>query len=99
MLPGDYIAMRLTAKQLQLFPVYLKEFCGFQFRFDRIFLLHEYGIDADLIPPLTPTFGEQGRLSEGQLKNLAYRKVFRHISCWRPAQQCALTECDGAGVK
>ena len=65
MLPGDYIAMRLTGEIMTtLSPVYRKEFFGIS-KSNSIasFLLQEYGIDSNLVPQLTPTFGEQGRLS------------------------------------
>ncbi|MFZ1977779.1 MAG: FGGY family carbohydrate kinase [Bacteroidota bacterium] len=63
LLPGDYIAMRLTGEATTTLSG-LSEGILWDFSSNSIasFLLQEYGINADLIPPLTPTFGEQGRL-------------------------------------
>jgi len=38
------------------------------------FLLDHYGISKDLIPPIVPTFGEQGRLTESSAKELGLAK-------------------------
>jgi xylulokinase len=71
MLPGDYIAMRLTGEAATTLSG-LSEGILWDFSSGSIasFLLHEYGIDADLIPPLTPTFGEQGRLERTAAQEL-----------------------------
>ncbi len=63
MLPGDYIAMRLTGEAATTLSG-LSEGILWDFSSNSVasFLLQEYGISADLIPPITPTFGEQGRL-------------------------------------
>lgn len=64
MLPGDYIALRLTGEAVTTLSG-LSEGILWDFQSDSIasFLLEEYGIARDLIPPLKPTFGEQGRLN------------------------------------
>ena len=64
MLPGDYIALQLTGETVTTLSG-LSEGILWDFKSNSIasFLLREYGIASDLIPRLTPTFGEQGRLS------------------------------------
>ncbi|MGD0339563.1 MAG: FGGY family carbohydrate kinase [Bacteroidota bacterium] len=64
MLPGDYIAMRLTGEAATTLSG-LSEGILWDFKTDSIasFLLGHYGIDPRLIPHIVPTFGEQGRLS------------------------------------
>jgi len=87
MLPGDYIAMRLTGEAATTLSG-LSEGILWDFSSGSIasFLLHEYGIDADLIPPLTPTFGEQGRLERTAAQGTWLTgRYSRHISCRRPA--------------
>ena len=64
MLPGDYIAMRLT-DEICTTVSGLSEgmFWDFQNNDLAKFLLDYYGIPRDLIPEIKPTFSEQGRLS------------------------------------
>jgi xylulokinase len=64
MLPGDYIALRLTGEAATTLSG-LSEGITWDFKSNSIatFLFNEYGIDTALVPPLTPTFGEQGRLN------------------------------------
>jgi xylulokinase len=64
MLPGDYIACRLTGQAATtacgLSEMILWDFAGGRLATE---VLDHYGIDHGLIPPLAPTFGEQGRLT------------------------------------
>jgi xylulokinase len=71
MLPGDYIAMRLTGETSTTLSG-LSEGITWDFKTNSIatFLLKEYGIDSALIPPLIPTFGEQGRLNRSASQEL-----------------------------
>lgn len=65
MLPGDYIAMRLTGEINTTVPG-LSEGIFWDFKRDEIadFLLHYYEIDREFIPGIVPTFSEQGRLTK-----------------------------------
>jgi xylulokinase len=71
MLPGDYIAYRLTG-EMQTTVSGLSEMMLWDFSTHTIahYLLDYYGISADLLPPVVPTFGEQGRLSAHAAKQL-----------------------------
>ena len=71
MLPGDYIAMRLTGEPATTISG-LSEGIMWNFRKERIAadLLDYYGIDEELLSPLVPTFGEQGRLSSAAAAEL-----------------------------
>lgn len=62
MLPGDYIAMRLTGEACTTVSG-LSEGMFWDFRENRVaqFLLDYYGIPATFLPPVVPTFAEQGR--------------------------------------
>ena len=64
MLPGDYIALRLTGT-LGTTVGGLSEGIFWDFRENRPSerLLAHFGFDADLLPPVLPTFGPQGRLT------------------------------------
>jgi xylulokinase len=71
MLPGDYIALRLTGEGSTTISG-LSEGILWNFRKATIAeeLLHYYGIEKELLSPIVETFGEQGRLTEkaaGQL--------------------------------
>ncbi len=63
MLPGDYIAMRLTG-EINTTVTGLSEGIFWNFPDDRIadFLLDYYGIQQDFIPEIVPAFGMQGKL-------------------------------------
>ncbi len=65
MLPGDYIAFRMTGEPLTTISG-LSEGILWDFAENGVArrLLDHYGIDRSMIPPLAPTFGEQGRLTE-----------------------------------
>lgn len=64
MLPGDYIALKLTGTPTTTAPG-LSEGILWDFKENSRadFLLEHYGIDPELIPPLVPTFGNQGTLT------------------------------------
>jgi xylulokinase len=64
MLPGDYIAMKLTDEPATTISG-LSEGIMWNFKKEKIAtdLLKYYGINEELLSPLVPTFGEQGRLS------------------------------------
>ena len=64
MLPGDYIAMRLTGEACTIVSG-LSEgmFWDFQKNDVADFLLDYYGFDRSVIPTIRPTFSEQGRMT------------------------------------
>lgn len=64
MLPGDYIAMRMTG-EIRTTISGLSEAILWDFSRNGIatLLLDHYGFDSSIIPELVPTFGEQGRLT------------------------------------
>ena len=63
MLPGDYIALRLTGESSTTLSG-LSEGILLNFKTNSLatFLLDHYGIPPELVAPLVPTLGEQGRL-------------------------------------
>lgn len=65
MLPGDYIAMRMTG-EIKTTISGLSEGVFWDFRENGISrnLMDYFGFSSSLVPPLTPTFGEQGKLSK-----------------------------------
>ncbi|MGD1044600.1 MAG: FGGY family carbohydrate kinase [Bacteroidota bacterium] len=75
MLPGDYIAMRLTGDAVTTLSG-LSEGILWDFKANSPaqFLLDHYGISKDMIPPIVPTFGEQGRLTESAAKEFGLAK-------------------------
>lgn len=64
MLPGDYIAMRMTG-EICTNPEGLSEYMLWDFKTDSPaqFLLDYYGFSADILPEVKTTFCEQGRLT------------------------------------
>jgi xylulokinase len=74
MLPGDYIAMRLTG-EIRTTVGGLSEGMLWDFKEGRIaeFLLRYYGFDSDLIPEITPTFGIQGKLTRKTAEELGLK--------------------------
>lgn len=64
MLPGDYLAARLTG-EIVTTASGLSEGILWDFLENRPadFLMQYYGFDASLMPPIRPTFGDQGRLT------------------------------------
>lgn len=65
MLPGDYIAMKLTG-EINTTISGLSEGIFWDFKQNDVaeLVLDDYGIDRSLIPDIVPTFGDQGRLSK-----------------------------------
>lgn len=64
MLPGDYIAMRLTG-EIVTTPSGLSEGIFWDFKSNQVadFVLDYFGFQQDVIPTILPTFAEQGRLT------------------------------------
>ncbi len=64
MLPGDYIAMRLTGEASTTVPG-LSEGMFWDFEEEGVarFLMDYYGFGSSLLPAVRPTFSEQGRVS------------------------------------
>ena len=64
MLPGDYIAMKLTGEICTTVSG-LSEGIFWDFQQGEVarFLMDYYGFDSSLIPPVRPTFSEQGRVT------------------------------------
>lgn len=64
MLPGDYIAMRLTG-EIVTTPSGLSEGIFWDFKSNQVadFVLDYFGFQRDVIPIVLPTFSEQGRLT------------------------------------
>lgn len=71
MLPGDYIAMRLSGEICTTVSG-LSEGMFWDFKQNRVvdFLLDYYGLDASLIADIKPTFAEQGRVSVASAREL-----------------------------
>ena len=71
MLPGDYIAMRLSGEICTTVSG-LSEGMFWDFKQNRVadFLLDYYGLDASLIADIKPTFAEQGRVSAASAHEL-----------------------------
>lgn len=74
MLPGDYIALRLTG-EISTTVSGLSEGIFWNFREQRIDdrLLGYYDIDPALLPPIVPTFGAQGQLSARAAESLGLK--------------------------
>lgn len=71
MLPGDYVAMKLTG-EICTTPEGLSEYMLWDFKEDgpAQFLLDYFGFDSSLLPDIRPTFSEQGRVTEQAAKEL-----------------------------
>jgi xylulokinase len=71
MLPGDYVAMRLTG-EICTNPEGLSEYMLWDFKNNRPadFLLDYYGYSKDILPEIKPTFSEQGRTTEAAAREL-----------------------------
>lgn len=74
MLPGDYIAYRLTGEACTTIGG-LSEGMLWDFKENRPaqYLLDHYGISPNLLPRICPTFGEQGRLTPQAANELGLR--------------------------
>lgn len=71
MLPGDYIAMRLSGEICTTIPG-LSEGMFWDFRTGGVadFLMEYYDIDASLLAEIRPTFAEQGRVNAAAAREL-----------------------------
>jgi xylulokinase len=71
MLPGDYIAMRLTG-EIRTTVSGLSEGILWDFRENSLagLVLRNYGFDESVIPDIVPTFGDQGRLTAESAREL-----------------------------
>ncbi len=65
MLPGDYIAMKLTG-EIMMTPSGLSEGILWDFKKNEVagFVLENLGLDKNLIPPIQPTFSLQGHVTK-----------------------------------
>ncbi len=74
MLPGDYIAFRLTGMVTTTISG-LSEGIFWNFEENKLgdFLLDHYGISQDLVPEIVSTFSEQGRLGPGVAAELGLK--------------------------
>ncbi len=74
MLPGDYIAMRMTG-EIKTTPSGLSEGILWDFQEQKLAetLLAYYGIDRDLLPEAVPTFSPQGQLSAKAAEELGLK--------------------------
>lgn len=75
MLPGDYIAMRLTG-EIKTTASGLSEGILWNFKENKTakLLLHQYGFDESFVPEVVPTFSVQGELTELAAKELGLVK-------------------------
>lgn len=75
MLPGDYIASRLTG-ELSTTPEGLSEYMLWDFKQNAPakFLMDHLNFDSSLFPEIQPTFSEQGRLSAQAAKELGLKE-------------------------
>jgi xylulokinase len=75
MLPGDYIALRMTGRPATTASG-LSEGIGWDFRENApaAFLYEYFGFDMDFIPGIAPTFGIQGYLTAGAAGELGLAK-------------------------
>lgn len=71
MLPGDYIAMRLT-DEICTNPEGLSEYMLWDFKENSpaSFLMEYYGYEPSIFPEVRPTFSEQGRVTDKAAKEL-----------------------------
>ena len=74
MLPGDYIALRLTGEATTTVSG-LSEGMFWDFRTGRVSteLLHTLGLSETVIPAICPTFGEQGRVTASAAEELGLK--------------------------
>lgn len=75
MLPGDYIALKLTGAPSTTASG-LSEGILWDFKEGKRadFLLDHYGIDSSLVPPVVPTFGVQGTITDEAASILGLKK-------------------------
>src|SRR5690554_4231192 len=86
MLPGDYIAMKLTG-EIQTTLSGLSEGIMWDFKENRIsdMLFSNYGFSADIIPAIVPTFSEQAKLKPEIARELGLSKDTK--VCYRAGDQ------------
>ena len=74
-LPGDYIGMKLTNEVCTTVEG-LSEGMFWDFKENSIakFLLDYYGFNPEILAPIRPTFGEQGKVSKDAAKELGIRE-------------------------
>lgn len=74
MLPGDYLAMRLTGTPATT-ACGLSEMMLWDFSKGTLSseMMDYFGFSKDIIPPLVPTFGEQGRVSDAVAQELGIK--------------------------
>jgi len=86
MLPGDYIAMRLTG-EIQTSISGLSEGIFWDFQKNDIadFLLEHYGFSRNLIPEIVPTFSVQGQLKKDVANELGLTE--NTFVCYRAGDQ------------
>lgn len=74
MLPGDYIAMRLTGDVCTTVSG-LSEGMFWDFKENKVadFLMDYFGFESSLIPEIKPTFSEQGRVTEAVAQELGLK--------------------------
>jgi xylulokinase len=75
MLPGDYVAMQMTGTACTT-PSGLSEGILWDFRAGELaaLVMKHYGFAADLIPPVRPTFSEQGELTAAAARELGLKR-------------------------
>ncbi|MFK8057490.1 MAG: FGGY family carbohydrate kinase [Saprospiraceae bacterium] len=75
MLPGDYIAFKLTGER-NTTASGLSEMVLWDFgtRQPAYAVLDHYGLDISLLPPLVPTFGEQGQVKHDVCEQFGFRQ-------------------------
>ncbi len=75
MLPGDYIAMKMT-DEISTTVSGLSEGMMWDFKENKLatFLLDYYGIDHSFIPEIKPTFSEQGKLTSKAASELGLKE-------------------------
>jgi xylulokinase len=86
MLPGDYIALKLTGEPATTVSG-LSEGILWNFKKEKTAddLLDYYGINQELLSPLVPSFGEQGKLNETAADELKLKKGIP--VCYRAGDQ------------
>lgn len=74
LLPGDYLALRLTGTTVTT-ACGLSEMMLWDFSKGKLSdeMMDHFDFPMDIIPPLVPTFGEQGRVSETAAKELGLK--------------------------
>lgn len=75
MLPGDYLALKLTGEPTTTISG-LSEGILWNFKKEKVAtdLLEYYGINEELLSPLVPTFGEQGKLASAAANELKLKE-------------------------